>query len=84
MDLRRRSRFTAGWDRFLESVYEKAVFIELEKREWLADVGRRMWDCIDVPPEELIRQVIKATLTYAGNWGMVQRNGCVDRPDELG
>jgi hypothetical protein len=32
-------------------------------------VGRRMWDRIDEPPELLIRQVIAATLTYAGNWG---------------
>ena len=32
-------------------------------------VGRRMWDRIDAPPELLIRRVIAATLTYAGNWG---------------
>lgn len=32
-------------------------------------VGRRMWDRIDEPPEELIRAVVAATLTYAGNWG---------------
>jgi hypothetical protein len=32
-------------------------------------VGRRMWDRIDEPPELLIRHVIAATLTYAGNWG---------------
>lgn len=32
-------------------------------------VGRRMWGRIDEPPEVLIRQVIAATRTYAGNWG---------------
>jgi hypothetical protein len=32
-------------------------------------VGRRMWDRIDEPPEELLRAVRTATLTYAGNWG---------------
>jgi len=32
-------------------------------------VGRRMWDHIDAPPEDLILAVIRATLTYAGNWG---------------
>lgn len=31
--------------------------------------GRRMWDRIDEPPVLLIRQVIAATLTCAGNWG---------------
>jgi hypothetical protein len=32
-------------------------------------VGRRMWDRIDVPPEDLIHPVIAATRTHAGNWG---------------
>jgi hypothetical protein len=32
-------------------------------------VGRRMWERIDVPPEDLIQAVIAATRTYAGNWG---------------
>mgnify|MGYP002778423678 CR=1 FL=1 len=32
-------------------------------------VGRRMWERIDAPPEDLIHAVIAATRTYAGNWG---------------
>lgn len=32
-------------------------------------VGRRMWDRIDVPPERLIAEVVRATLASVGNWG---------------
>lgn len=32
-------------------------------------VGRRMWDRLDEPPERLIDHVVRASLTYAGNWG---------------
>lgn len=32
-------------------------------------VGRRMWGRIDVPPERLIEEVVRATLLSVGNWG---------------
>jgi hypothetical protein len=32
-------------------------------------VGRRMWDRIDVPPEQLLTEVVRATLLSVGNWG---------------
>jgi hypothetical protein len=32
-------------------------------------VGRRMLDQLAVPPEELIDEVVRATLLSVGNWG---------------
>ena len=32
-------------------------------------VGRRMWDRIDVPPERLLDEVVRATFASTGNWG---------------
>lgn len=32
-------------------------------------VGRRMWDRIDVPPEQLLDEVVRATLLSVGKWG---------------
>jgi hypothetical protein len=32
-------------------------------------VGRRMWDRIDIPPERLLDEVVRATLLSVGNWG---------------
>jgi hypothetical protein len=32
-------------------------------------VGRRMWDRIDVLPEQLLTEVVRATLLAVGNWG---------------
>jgi hypothetical protein len=32
-------------------------------------VGRRMWDRIREPPEQLIDEVVRATLLSVGNWG---------------
>lgn len=32
-------------------------------------VGRRMWERIDVPPERLLDEVVRATLLSVGNWG---------------
>lgn len=32
-------------------------------------VGRRMWNRIDVPPERLLDEVVRATMAYVGNWG---------------
>jgi hypothetical protein len=32
-------------------------------------VGRRMWDRIDVPPERLLDEVVRATCLSVGNWG---------------
>lgn len=32
-------------------------------------IGRRMWDRIDVPPERLLDEVVRATLLSVGNWG---------------
>jgi hypothetical protein len=32
-------------------------------------VGRRMWELIDVPPEQLLTEVVRATLASVQNWG---------------
>jgi len=32
-------------------------------------VGRRMWNRIDVPPERLLDEVVRATMASVGNWG---------------
>jgi hypothetical protein len=32
-------------------------------------VGRRMWDRIDIPPEQLLDEVVRATLLSVGKWG---------------
>jgi hypothetical protein len=32
-------------------------------------VGRRMWDRIDIPPERLLDEVVRATLLSVGKWG---------------
>lgn len=32
-------------------------------------IGRRMWDQIDVPPEQLFNEVARATLLSLGKWG---------------
>jgi hypothetical protein len=32
-------------------------------------IGRRMWDQIDLPPENLFAEVARATLLSLGKWG---------------
>ena len=32
-------------------------------------VGRRMWDRIDVPPEQLLDEVVRASLASVQKWG---------------
>jgi hypothetical protein len=32
-------------------------------------VGRRMWDRIDIPPEQLLDEVVRATYLSVGKWG---------------
>ena len=34
-----------------------------------SEVGRRMWDQIDLPPEHLFAEVARATLLSLGKWG---------------
>ena len=31
--------------------------------------GRRTWERIDIPPERLLDEVVRATLASVGNWG---------------